>query len=126
MAVTIRMQGFNAAAAHLNQVAVGLNPQIVYILGAVGEQTARTARAFEQSHFLSGATYFSITAGERGSTIADVHHDGSETYVDVGVAEGDGPEQSASPQAYLQEFGYIHVGSGRWIQNPFLIPAAWL
>jgi len=121
----IELQGFNALANHFHGVADTIGPMTVAILGAVADETASIARQLELPHFLTGATFFSISAGERGSGVADVMAGEGGYYADVGTVETNDPETSPSPQARLLEFGFRHVATGQFIQYPFVLPAAY-
>jgi hypothetical protein len=122
MPMIIELRGFNAVATHFQGAAAALGPVATAIVGLTGSELARLAREIHLPHFLTGATFFSISAGERGSGVVDVHSDGGAIYVDVGTVEN--PQASPTPQARLIEFGFIHKDTGQFIQYPFMIPAA--
>ena len=107
----IIIQGLNAVIE--DQLAVA---QLVHNgAGAIVDFTAdllgNLAKEIHRPHIRTGATFNSI-----GKTEAGTRTEGFGNW----VAEV-GPE---TLQAKLLEFGFVHVQSGRFIQFPFLIPAA--
>lgn len=122
--VIIKTQGFKAVADHFLTAGIIINPVTISIVGAAASEIARVARPIELPHFLTGATFFSISAGDRGSGMAQVHVGAGEVYAEVGTVASGNLEQSPAPQDRLLEFGFVHAGSGQFIQYPFMIPAA--
>lgn len=107
----ITVQGLNAVIE--DQVAVA---QIIHNgAGAIVDFTAKLgsefAKEIHRPHIRTGATFNSISQTEAGTRSEGFGNWVSEF----------GPE---TLQAKLLEFGFVHIQSGRFIQFPFLIPAA--
>ena len=123
--VTIQFRGFETVAAHFAAIGATVGPMTAAIVGIYASEIARVARELHLPHFDTGATYFSISAGERGIGGADVQILGGEAIASVGTVETYDPQTTPSPQARLLEFGFRHVNSdNRIIQYPFMLPAA--
>lgn len=105
--VTITVQGARAVTQHWAAVAAMTIPAASAVTQFFGGYLASVAREIHRPNVDTGQTFSSISPT---GFIA-----GPSTMIDVG------PETFYS---VFQEFGYIHYLSGKFIQNPFMVPAA--
>ena len=125
--VTIEVIGFNVARQHFYTVATMTVDAIQQIIGTLQIDMVQLAKQIAADNRDTGATIKSISvadsSGEGSSAPTLLQFDGNDIWGDVGsggsVIGGSG---TADPQAFLQEFGYMHT-TGEMIQNPYMIPA---
>ncbi len=102
------MQGQRVLTEHWYVVAAVMQPLLMSVTQVFGLLLAEQARINHVPNIDTGDTYRSIMSGqvqpiEGGAT------------VEVSVS---------TPYAKFLEFGFVHHLSGKWIFNPFMIPAA--
>ncbi len=102
------MQGQQVLAQDFYVISQITTPMLRYLVKYFGVVLAETAKELHTPHIDTGDTYRSIQAG--GYT--DLPGGGA---INVWVE---------TPYAKFLEFGFVHAGSGQWIFNPFMIPAA--
>jgi hypothetical protein len=108
---TITLQGDGVLTDHFFAVAQVMIEAMPEIVAHMGLLMIDFAREIHYPHIRTQETYDSIGPSEKGlyTTAPGVWN------VDIG------PE---TLQGRLLEFGFLHVRSGRFIQYPFMIPAA--
>ncbi len=131
--VTIELVGWRVAAEHMYTVAAMTVDAIQQILGTLQIDMTHIAKLLAEPHRDTGATIGSISAVDKSGVGTGaptlIQFDGNDMWADVGAGgdvidgAGEGAGQTADPQAALQEFGFIHTGSGEFIVNPFMVPA---
>jgi len=107
ISIVIELQGARAVAQHWAAIAAFTIPAASQITGFFGGFLASTAREIHTPNIDTGATFASISPTNFSA--------GPSASIDVG------PETA---YAIFQEFGFTHHLSGKFIQNPFMIPAA--
>jgi hypothetical protein len=101
------MQGQRVLMEDLYVTAAITTPMLQFITAYMAIALRETAKIFHTPNIDTGATYRSINSNVSalpGGAAADVW---------VGT-----------PYSKFLEFGFVHAGSGQWIFNPFMIPAA--
>lgn len=102
------MQGQRVLAEHWFVVAAIMQPMLMSVTQVFGMLIAEQARINHTPNIDTGDTYRSIKSGQVQAL------KGGAT-VEVSVS---------TPYAKFLEFGFVHHLSGKWIFNPFFIPAA--
>lgn len=118
----IEVQGARAVERHWEGIAILTGEMAAAVTGVAGVYLANLAKEIHRPNILTGATFRSISAAEGRQGGFTLIPDGDGVSVDVGTIDDGGPD-SPVPQARLIEFGFHHVGSGGFIQFPFMIPA---
>lgn len=108
MNLVATIQGQRTLEEHLFVVSMILPPIMQALVGYFGVVLAETAKEIHFPNIDTRATYDSIQSG----AVTPLPGGGA---VDVWVS---------TPQSKFLEFGFVHHLSGKWIHNPFMIPAA--
>jgi len=103
------MQGQRTVRDDLYTISVITPPMIYAITEFFSDLMVNTAKYLHTPNIDTGATFDSI---QRSIVVS---MPGGGTSVNVFVTTDYAP---------FQEFGFVHAGSGQWIYNPFMIPAA--
>ncbi len=111
------IQGDRALTEHWITIASTVDPLMNSIVGQSAQFMANLAANIHQPHIDTGETFASINAGVENSPDREAR---VLSGFGIHVAEI-GP---TTPQARFLEFGFTHVNSGRFIQYPFMLPAA--
>ena len=102
------MQGQRVLTEHFLTVATILPAMFAGVVEAFGYMIRDKAKENHFPNIDTGATYDSIQTGPLMTFPGAA-------FIDISVS---------TPQSKFLEFGFVHVGSGQWIFNPFMIPAA--
>jgi len=118
ISVTFVVQGDRAVIEHFANIAITAGPMLEATVGQAGTFLANLAAEIHRPNIDTQATFDSINAGVEGSPTrlpsVKTHKPGMYS-VDVGPT---------TFYSRFQEFGFVHYLSGKWIQNPFMMPAA--
>lgn len=112
--MTIILQGHRVLAEDMYTMALLMPPLVAETVRFFGSVLVDVAREVHTPNIDTRATYDSISAGPVPGGPAMIFPVGLGTGIDVG------PFTTYAP---LLEFGFVHVGSGEFIFNPFMVPA---
>lgn len=127
--VVIKVQGLNTLTVHWQAVQAATLDLTRQAVETSGKLTTKIAREMHRPHIRTGETFRSIRMdgqtpadGNWGNGMPLVDFDGDTFSIGV-IAEG-GRDPSGPSAAQLLEFGFYHVGAGRFVgPYPFMFPA---
>ena len=128
LVVTIEIIGARVLAQHLQACAWAmwnLSAQVVQVTGAYCADWAKMNLAVGENkqgypHIRTGDLYRSIYAGTDGEPLR-VATDGNDLWIDV--IAGEGLSGHGDARARFLEWGFRHVGSGKLVRYPYMMPA---
>jgi hypothetical protein len=106
--IVATMQGQRVLMQDLFVISSITTPMLQFLTAYMGIALRETAKVFHTKNIDTGETYRSI----KSSPVVPLPGGAA---VDVFVG---------TEQARFLEFGFVHAGSGQWIFNPFMLPAA--